>query len=119
MVKIIVLVGLLAFSLGFFGKPTVQNANSSGIGNSTAPNSENTSKRGPVFRATADQIKRAQAILKERGFYAGEQSGKLDVDTRAGLKKYQIAEGLRETGTLNRATLERMGIVLTDAQKAT
>jgi hypothetical protein len=31
-------------------------------------------KRGPIFRATKEQINRAQAILKERGFYAGERS---------------------------------------------
>ena len=32
-------------------------------------------KRGPIFRATKDQINQAQAILKERGFYGGEQLG--------------------------------------------
>ena len=75
-------------------------------------------KRGPIFRATADQIKEAQAILKQRGFYEGEQTGKLDAATRAGLKKYQKPEGLKVTGTLNKATLEKMGIALTDRQKA-
>jgi len=57
------------------------------------------------------------AILKQRNFYAGEQTGKLDPDTRAGLKKYQEAEGLKVTGTLNKVTLEKMGITLTDRQK--
>ena len=56
-------------------------------------------------------------ILKQRGFYAGEQTGKLDADTRAGLKKYQEAEGLKVTGTLNKATLEKMAIVLIEKQK--
>ncbi|MEK6282372.1 MAG: peptidoglycan-binding domain-containing protein [Acidobacteriota bacterium] len=74
-------------------------------------------KRGPVFRANKDQIKQAQGIVKERGFYAGEQTGKLDADTRAGLKKYQAAESLKVTGTLNKVTLEKMGITLTDKQK--
>jgi peptidoglycan hydrolase-like protein with peptidoglycan-binding domain len=74
-------------------------------------------KRGPVFRANKDQIKQAQAILKDRGFYAGEQTGKLDDDTRAGLKKYQAADGLKATGTLNKVTLEKMSITLTDKQK--
>jgi peptidoglycan hydrolase-like protein with peptidoglycan-binding domain len=76
-------------------------------------------KRPPVFRASKDQVKQAQAILKQRGLYAGEQTGKLDADTRAALKKYQEAEGLKVTGTLNRATLEKMNITLTDKQKAT
>ena len=75
-------------------------------------------KRGPVFRANKEQIKQAQALLKQRGFYAGEQTGKLDDDTRAGLKKYQEAEGLKVTGTLNKATLEKMNVTLTDKQKA-
>jgi peptidoglycan hydrolase-like protein with peptidoglycan-binding domain len=74
-------------------------------------------KRGPVFRANKDQIKQAQAILKARGFYAGEQTGKLDDGTRAGLKKYQAAEGVKDTGTLNKLTLEKMAITLTDKQK--
>ncbi len=75
-------------------------------------------KRGPIFRANKDQITQAQTILKQRGFYAGEAMGKLDPDTRAGLKKYQETEGLKVTGTLNRATLEKMNITLTDKQKA-
>lgn len=74
-------------------------------------------KRGPVFRATKDQINQAQALLKDRGFYAGEQTGKLDDATRDGLKKFQTAENIKATGTLNKLTLEKMGIVLTDKQK--
>ena len=74
-------------------------------------------KRGPIFRATKEQINQAQAILKERGFYGGEQLGKLDDATREGLRKYQQAEGLKVTGTLNKITLEKMNINLTEKQK--
>jgi peptidoglycan hydrolase-like protein with peptidoglycan-binding domain len=74
-------------------------------------------KRGPIFRATKEQINQAQALLKERGFYAGEQLGKLDDATREGLRKYQLAEGLKVTGTLNKITLEKMKIALTEKQK--
>lgn len=74
-------------------------------------------KRGPVFRANKEQIKQAQAMLKTRGMYAGEETGKLDADTRAALKKYQEAESLKVTGTMNKATLEKMNIALTDKQK--
>ncbi|MEO8433319.1 MAG: peptidoglycan-binding domain-containing protein [Pyrinomonadaceae bacterium] len=91
-----------------------QNTNSSS-GSTTAAATKK--KRGPVFRANKDQVKQAQGILKDRGFYAGEQSGKLDTDTRTGLKKYQTAETIKVTGTLNRATLEKMGIALTDKQR--
>ena len=75
-------------------------------------------KRGPIFRATKEQINQAQALLKERGFYAGEPIGKLDDATREGLRKYQQAEGLKVTGTLNRVTLEKMNIALTEKQRA-
>ncbi len=75
-------------------------------------------KRGPVFRANKDQVKQAQALLKQRSFYTGEQTGKLDAATREGLKKYQTAESIKVTGTLNRLTLEKMSITLTDKQKA-
>jgi peptidoglycan hydrolase-like protein with peptidoglycan-binding domain len=96
-----------------------QNKNANTNANrSTNGNTSTNVKRKPVFRATADQIKQAQAILKQRSFYGGEQTGKLDDDTRAGLKKYQTAEGLKATGTLNKVTLEKMGIALTDKQKA-
>ena len=95
-----------------------QNMNSS----TTTSNSNTATKpkkpRKPIFRANKDQIKQAQKILKDRGFYAGEETGKLDADTRAGLKKYQTAETLKVTGTLNKLTLEKMAIVLTDKQKA-
>jgi peptidoglycan hydrolase-like protein with peptidoglycan-binding domain len=89
-----------------------------GSTNANKSNSNSTAKRGPIFRASKDQIKQAQALLKQRGFYSGEQTGKLDEDTRAGLKKYQDAEKIKITGTLNKATLEKMSITLTDKQKA-
>lgn len=84
----------------------------------SATNSNMTEKkRGPIFRANKDQVKQAQALLKQRSFYAGEQTGKLDDATREGLKKYQAAENIKATGTLNRLTLEKMSITLTDKQK--
>jgi peptidoglycan hydrolase-like protein with peptidoglycan-binding domain len=85
---------------------------------STKPGTKQGTKRGPVFRATKEQINQAQALLKERGFYGGEQLGKLDDATRDGLRKYQQAEGLKVTGTLNKITLEKMNIPLTDKQKS-
>ncbi|MBC7795251.1 MAG: peptidoglycan-binding protein [Pyrinomonadaceae bacterium] len=75
-------------------------------------------KRAPVFRASKDQVQQAQEILKKRGYYTGEQTGTLSDETRAGLKKFQEAEKIKVTGTLNRETLEKMNIVLTDKQKA-
>jgi peptidoglycan hydrolase-like protein with peptidoglycan-binding domain len=83
----------------------------------TTTGTKQATKRGPIFRATKEQINQAQATLKERGFYAGEQLGKLDDATREGLRKYQLAEGLKVTGTLNKVTLEKMKIALTEKQK--
>ncbi len=79
--------------------------------------SEAKPKKPAIFRATADQIKEAQRMLKDGSMYSGEQTGKLDDATRAGLKKYQEANGLKVTGTLNSVTLEKMGIALTEKQK--
>ncbi len=72
----------------------------------------------PIFRATKDQIKEAQTMLKAKGLYGGDDTGKLDDATRTSIKSYQKDNGLKPTGTLNRATLEKMGIELTEKQKA-
>ena len=108
------LVSLLLVSTIGLTASVAQNSNSSTTGTTATKPAK---KRGPVFRASKDQIKQAQAIVKQRGFYAGEQTGKLDDDTREGLKKYQTAENIKVTGTLNKLTLEKMGIPLTDKQK--
>ena len=84
---------------------------------SDAEKSTEKKPRGPVFRANKEQIMQAQKLLKDGGMYAGEQTGKLDDATREGLKKYQEGNGLKVTGTLNKVTLEKMGITLTDKQK--
>ena len=75
-------------------------------------------KRGPVFRATKAQVKEVQTMLKDKKLYAGEATGTLDDSTRTSIKSFQKDNGLKETGTLNRATLEKMSIELTDTQKA-
>ena len=93
-------------------------SSSTAASSTTAPADSSESKpKRVIFRATKDQIMSAQALLKTSKMYDGEASGKLDDDTRAGLKKYQEANGLKVTGTLNQATLEKMGIDLTDKQK--
>ncbi|MGH9946457.1 MAG: peptidoglycan-binding domain-containing protein [Pyrinomonadaceae bacterium] len=74
-------------------------------------------KRTPVFRPTKDQIKSVQEILKGKSLYSGEASGKYNTETRSGIKSFQKDNGLKETGTLNRATLEKFGVELTDSQK--
>ena len=105
---------LLSILVSFTVAVAMQNASSS----TTTGKTSAAKSRKPIFRANKDQIKQAQGMLKGRGFYAGEQTGKLDDDTRAGLRKYQEAEQIKVTGTLNKVTLEKMGVTLTDRQKA-
>ena len=83
----------------------------------SAAESKTSAKRAPVFRANKEQVTAAQTMLKKKGMYSGEATGKLDDPTRDSIKSYQQGNGLRATGTLNRATLEKMGIELTDKQK--
>ncbi len=100
-------------------KPTTPKTITISESRKTAPADVKTAaKRGPVFRPTKDQIEQVQGMLKEKSLYNGESTGSYNPDTRAGIKKFQKGNGLKETGTLNRATLEKMGVPLTDAQKA-
>ena len=85
---------------------------------SSPSTSSKTGKRPAPFRANGEQIKVAQKLLVDGKMYSGTQSGDLDDATREGIGKYQQANNLKVTKTLNAATLEKMGIVLTDAQKA-
>jgi peptidoglycan hydrolase-like protein with peptidoglycan-binding domain len=102
--------------------PVSPNSYASADTKATKPSTEKTSSssesKKTIFRATADQVKAAQKMLKDRSMYSGDQTGKLDDATREGLKKYQDANGLKVTGTLNESTLEKMSIELTDKQKA-
>lgn len=92
--------------------PVNPNDLSSGDGKTTA------TKRGPVFRANKDQVTEVQTKLKTGGMYAGEATGKLDDPTREAIRKWQTVNGVKVTGTLNKETLEKMGIELTEKQKA-
>jgi peptidoglycan hydrolase-like protein with peptidoglycan-binding domain len=111
---------LSAFALALFTIGAhAQTTNTSNTTKQANTNARPARKHTPILRANKDQIKQAQTILKQRTFYTGDSTGKLDDATREGLKKYQQAEGLKVTGTLNAATLEKMNIQLTDKQKET
>lgn len=74
------------------------------------------SSRRKVFRVNKQQIKEAQRILAERGKFSGAESGKYSKELRTAIRAYQDEAGIRRTGTLNRATLEKLGIELSEAQ---
>ena len=96
----------------------IAHGQTSTAGDSASASSSTRAKRGPVFRANKDQVIAAQNILRSKGSFTGGSTGKLDAATRDAIKGYQKDNGLRSTGTLNRATLEKMGIELTEKQKA-
>jgi peptidoglycan hydrolase-like protein with peptidoglycan-binding domain len=113
------LIALVTFLFAFSLTAVAHNANPLKFSSPMAQSATNSNKkRGPVFRATKDQIKQAQGILRQRGLYSGQDTGKLDPETRTGLRRYQEAEGIKVTGTLNRLTLEKMSITLTEKQQA-
>lgn len=98
---------------------SAQTASSSTTTRQANANARAPRKYAPIWRASKDQVKQAQSILKGRNFYSGDATGKLDDATREGLKKYQQAEGMKVTGTLNAATVEKMNIQMTDKQRET
>lgn len=101
------------------GKTGVLTPTDSKVGTTGAvtPLDSSAIKRPAPFRANDDQIKAAQKILRDGKMLTGGEDGKLDDLTREALGKYQEANGLRVMKSLNAATLEKMGIALTDKQK--
>ncbi len=77
----------------------------------TAKDSTGKTPRKAVFRASKEQIMQVQKMLKV------EETGKLDDTTREAIKKYQDTNAVKVTGTLNKETLVKMGVELTDKQK--
>ncbi len=100
-----------------FVSVTIATAQGTSTGTSTTTATDTKTKKPPVFRPTKVQIKQVQSILKDKKLYTGEASGTYNDDTRTGIKSFQKDNGLKETGTLNRATLEKFGVALTDNQK--
>lgn len=75
-------------------------------------------KKPAAFRSTKAQVIEAQTLLKARKLYNGEATGtSSSTEWKASVKTYQGDNGLAKTGSLNRATLEKMEIKLTDKQK--
>lgn len=64
-----------------------------------------------VFRANKDQLIMAQKMLKV------EPTGKPDVATRTALQTFQKEKELKETGVLDRDTMQKLGIGMTTAQR--
>jgi peptidoglycan hydrolase-like protein with peptidoglycan-binding domain len=69
------------------------------------------------FTPTKDQVMQGQTFLKQASLYNGDATGVYNDDTRAAIRTWQKSNGIPVSGNFNRATLEKMGIPLTDKQK--
>jgi peptidoglycan hydrolase-like protein with peptidoglycan-binding domain len=69
-----------------------------------------------IASASADEnVRAAQARLKEGGFYFNEPTGTYDTETAAAVSRYQIRNGLQITGQLDSATSKSLGIAAVTA----
>jgi peptidoglycan hydrolase-like protein with peptidoglycan-binding domain len=80
--------------------PTGPRSNKAGLG---ALQSSQT-----VGIVSKDQIRTAQQQLQANGVYHGPIDGLLDAQTRAALSRYQRENGLSETATLDKATMQSL-----------
>jgi hypothetical protein len=65
---------------------------------------------GPSARPFDQVVADVQAALQEQGYYRGEVDGLLGPLTREALAEYQSANGLYATETIDRPTLESLGM---------
>ena len=56
------------------------------------------------------EVKSAQEALKAKGYDAGASDGAMGPRTRAALRNFQKAEGLRATGRLDADTRSKLGV---------
>ncbi len=107
--KFLLLVSIsLLFATAIFGQATAETASPKAT---PAP-----AKKPATFRSTKSQVIEAQTLLKAKKLYNGEATGTSNAEWKASVKTYQGENGLAKTGSLNRATLEKMEIKLTEKQ---
>jgi peptidoglycan hydrolase-like protein with peptidoglycan-binding domain len=63
-----------------------------------------------VFDSPAT-ISQAQTVLRDLGYYNGRIDGQLNVVTRSSIGMFQRDQRIRQTGFLDRETLERLGLI--------
>ncbi len=60
--------------------------------------------------SSPEMVRRAQAALKEQGYYEGATDGVMSPRTSTALRAYQREHNLQETGDLDPRTAEKLGI---------
>jgi len=64
-----------------------------------------------------EQVERAQQALRDKGQDPGPIDGIMGLRTKAAVKNFQRAEGLRETGRLDSETLTKLGAKPTPSEE--
>ena len=77
----------------------------------TTSKASKSAKHADGTTATADQMKKAQQALADKGLYKGKVTGRSNAAFRAALKQYQKDNQLKTTGRLNQETLAKLGIM--------
>ncbi len=67
-----------------------------------------TAQTGGDEQPNGATIQWAQQILDDQGFYQGRAHGRMDAATAAAITAYQRKNGLKPTGRLDRATIDKM-----------
>ena len=67
-------------------------------------------QNGAVVSPSAATISAAQRSLKKEGFYKGDIDGQMTAETQAAISEYQKNSNLNVTGTLDPATLTKLGV---------
>lgn len=66
-----------------------------------------------------EQVKAAQQALKDKGHDPGEIDGLMGPKTTAALKDFQKAQGLKETGRLDKETMAKLEVKTSAAESTT
>lgn len=69
----------------------------------------NSRGRGQAVPA-ADRIREIQSALAHAGHYSGQPNGKWDATTITAMRNFQQAKGLRASGKLDAASLQKLGL---------
>jgi murein L,D-transpeptidase YcbB/YkuD len=104
---------LVCVSIAFAGAALGQSDAAKPAASATTP-----AAKPAAFRPTKDQIKQGQEVLIKEKLYTGQATGVYG-DSRDAIKSYQKAHSLAVNGKFDRATLDKMGIALTDKQAGT
>ncbi|HFB54844.1 MAG TPA: peptidoglycan-binding protein, partial [Hellea balneolensis] len=69
---------------------------------------ENLPWAAPAKSSNVSDVKMAQKILSRLGYQIGRPDGAMGPKTRSAILQFERANGMRETGQVNAALLERL-----------